>query len=193
MKTICVYCGSNPGILPEYLSEARNLGKLLAERKIGLVYGGSNVGIMGALADAVLADGGEVTGVIPNFLIDKEVAHHGLDDLRVVDSMHERKMLMAELADAFIAMPGGLGTLEEMFEALTWAQLGLHRKPCGLLNVAGFFDHLVRFLDHAVTQRFISGVHRSMLVVQDNPAAILDELQTRQVPQVEKWLDKEQT
>src|ERR1043165_174167 len=144
-RRVCVFCGSSPGARPEYRQAAEAMGRLLASRRIGLVYGGGNVGLMGLLADAALSAGGEVIGVIPRHLDAREVAHRGLPDLRVVASMHERKALMADLSDAFIALPGGLGTLEEMFEILTWAQLGLHRKPCGLLNVLGYFDRLLSF------------------------------------------------
>ncbi|MFQ5650192.1 MAG: TIGR00730 family Rossman fold protein [bacterium] len=191
MNTICVYCGSSPGARPDYRAEAENLGQLLARRKIGLVYGGSNVGIMGMLADSVLASGGHVTGVIPKFLVDKEVAHPALSDQRIVDSMHERKMLMADLADGFIALPGGLGTLEEFFEALAWSQLGLHRKPCGLLNVTDYFTHLIRFLDHAVEQRFLAQAHRAMVLVAEGAETLLQKLISYQPPLIEKWLDRE--
>lgn len=156
-----------------------------------MVYGGAKVGLMGVLADAVLAGGGEVIGVIPAHLEAKEVAHRGLTELRVVSSMHERKAVMAELSDGVIALPGGLGTLEELFEMLTWAQLGLHRKPCGVLNVAGYFDRLLEFLDHAVDQRFISELHRGLLLSDDDPTALVDRMMTYTVPNTGKWLDRE--
>nr|MDQ3828277.1 TIGR00730 family Rossman fold protein [Candidatus Tectomicrobia bacterium] len=159
MKRLCVYCGSNPGSQPDYTEAARNLARVLVKRNIEVVYGGASVGIMGVLADAILAEGGHVIGIIPQALVDKEVAHRGLSDLRVVKSMHERKTLMAELSDGFIALPGGLGTLEELFEVLTWALLGLHQKPCGLLNIRDYYRSLIDFLDHAVAERFIKDVH----------------------------------
>ena len=163
------------------------------ERGYGLVYGGANVGLMAALADTVLASGGRVIGVIPEALVQKEVAHHGISELRIVASMHERKATMASLADGFIALPGGLGTLEELFEVLTWAQLGLHAKPCGLLNVSGYYDHIVQFLDHAVTQRFIHPVHRSMLAVESDPETLLNRLECYQAPVVDKWIQPQST
>ncbi len=152
---ICVFCGSRPGGRDEYVDQARRLGELLTSRDIGLVYGGASVGLMGAVADAVLNAGGEVIGVIPEALAVKELAHQQVGDLRVVGSMHERKALMAELSDAFIALPGGFGTFEELFEMVTWAQLGMHRKPFGILNVAGFFDGLLALVDHAIEEGFI--------------------------------------
>jgi hypothetical protein len=172
---------------------ASELGKLFAARGIELVYGGARVGLMGALADAVLAEAGRVTGVIPRALVEKEVAHSGLTDLRIVTSMHQRKALMADLSDAFVALPGGWGTLEEMFEILTWAQLGLHRKPCGLLNVQGYFDRLLAFLDHTVEQGFVRREYRSLLAVSDAPAALLDALPAQTPPVVEKWIDMAST
>lgn len=171
---ICVFTGSRHGLRPEYAEVAKQLGRELVARGYGLVYGGGKVGLMTVIADAVLALNGNVTGVIPNSLVSKEVAHFGLSDLRVVGSMHERKALMAELSDGFIAMPGGIGTMEEFFEVLSWAQLGLHEKPCGLLNVAGYYDPLIQFLDHAVEQDFIKPKHRALLVVESEPGALLD-------------------
>ena len=162
IKRICVYCGSNSGSRPSYTKAARDMGLALTQRGLELVYGGGRVGLMGALADSVLAAGGHVIGIIPQSLAAREVGHHGLKDLRVVNSMHERKALMAELADAFIALPGGFGTLEEISEVLTWAQLGLHRKPYGFLNVEGFYDSLLSFFDHAVAENFIRAVHRGI-------------------------------
>lgn len=169
------------------------MGEALAQRRLGLVYGGGNVGLMGLLADAVLARGGEVIGVIPQALVDKELAHHGVTELRIVGSMHERKALMAELADAFIALPGGFGTLDEFCEILTWAQLGFHRKPCGLLNVVGFFDPFLSHLDHAVRHRFIREQHRAMVHVDHHPEALLRRLLTAQPPAMHKWIDRDQT
>ncbi len=171
---ICVFTGSRHGQLPEYTDAARQLGRQLVAHGYGLVYGGGNVGLMTVIADAVLELSGHVTGVIPNSLVSKEVAHLGLSDLRIVDSMHERKALMAELSDGFIAMPGGIGTMEEFFEVLSWAQLGLHEKPCALLNVAGYYDPLVQFLDHAVEQDFIKPKHRALMIVESDPGRLLD-------------------
>lgn len=186
MKRICVFCGSSPGSDKKYVQSARELGNLLTKRKIGLVYGGARVGMMGEIASAVLENGGEVIGVIPQGLVEKEVAFTELADLRVVGSMHERKALMAELSDGFIALPGGLGTIEEFFEILTWAQLGLHRKPCGLLNVCQYYSGLMTFLNHAADQRFIESEHRSMLLIDEHPDALLDKLAVYQPPAVDK-------
>ncbi|HEY7219850.1 MAG TPA: TIGR00730 family Rossman fold protein [Candidatus Binatia bacterium] len=177
MKKICVFTGSRHGISAAYANAARQLAHDLAERGFGLVYGGGNVGLMSVIADAVLALGGQVTGVIPDSLVSKEVAHRGLSELRVVQSMHERKALMAELSDGFIALPGGIGTLEELFEVLSWAQLGLHEKPCGLLNVAGYYDPLIAFLDGAVAQDFVKPKHRALLIIEDQPTTLLDRLE----------------
>jgi uncharacterized protein (TIGR00730 family) len=176
LKRVCVYCGSHSGSRAAYAQAARAMGEALAQRGIGVVYGGGRVGLMGALADAALAAGGSVTGVIPRALVSREIAHLDLKDLRVVDSMHERKALMAELADAFIALPGGFGTLEEFCEVLTWAQLGLHHKPCGLLNVAGFYDSLLSFFDHAAAEDFIRDLHRGQVVVESDLERLLDAL-----------------
>ena len=172
-RKICVFTGSRHGVRPEYTEFAKGLGRELVARGYGLVYGGGNVGLMTVIADTVLELNGHVTGVIPNSLVDKEVAHQGLSDLRVVDSMHERKALMAELSDGFIAMPGGIGTMEEFFEVLSWAQLGIHEKPCGLLNAGGYYDRLIQFLDHGVAQGFIKPEHRALMVVESDPGALL--------------------
>ena len=190
LRRVCVFCGSSPGARPAYRAAAEELGRLLAARGLGLVYGGGNVGLMGVLADAALAAGGEVIGVIPRALVDLEVAHTGLRDLRIVDSMHERKAAMAELAGAFVALPGGIGTLEELFEVWTWAQLGLHAKPCALLDVAGYYAPLVAFLEHAVAARFLRPVHRAMLTVTADPQALLDHLAAYSPPVVAKWIDR---
>lgn len=176
-----------------YADAAREMGRLLASKHIGLVYGGGNVGLMGVIADAALEAGGEVIGVIPRALADREIAHTGLTRLHVVDSMHTRKAMMAELSDAFIAMPGGVGTFEEFFEAVTWTQLGLHRKPCGLLNVDGFYTLLERFIDQAVTEGFIKPVHRKVIVVDDNPGRLLETLATIELPDVPKWIRPDET
>ena len=176
MKRICVFCGSNAGARSEYAEAARALATVLAERKLGIVYGGGNVGLMGVLADAALARGGEVIGVIPQKLVDKEVAHHGVTELRIVETMHERKALMNDLSDAFIALPGGFGTLDEFFEVLTWSQLGFHVKPCALLNVAGYYDGLLTMLDHAVTERFLRPAHRELVIADTDPLRLLQRL-----------------
>jgi len=186
LKRICVYCGSSPGVRPEYVRAARQLGQALVSRDIELVYGGGRVGVMGEIAHAVLEAGGEVIGVIPRGLVDKEVAFTDLSDLRVVSSMHERKALMVELSDGFIALPGGLGTFEELLEVLTWAQLSIHHKPCGLLNVCGYYTKLVGFLDHAVAEQFLQSQHRSMLVMDESPAALLDRFEAYQPPVADK-------
>jgi uncharacterized protein (TIGR00730 family) len=193
LERVCVFAASSPGTNPEYVAAARAVGKELAARGIALVYGGARVGLMGALADAALAAGGFVTGVIPESLVALEVAHESLPDLRIVGSMHERKRCMADLADAFVALPGGLGTLEELFEVLTWAQLGMHAKPCGILNVAGYYDALLGFLDRAVADRLVLPAHRAMLLVEEKPAALLDRFAGYHAPRVEKWLDREET
>jgi hypothetical protein len=193
MRRICVYCGSSPGARPGYRQAAEELGRVLAGRGIGLVYGGGNVGLMGAVADAVLAAGGQVTGVIPRALEAREVAHTGLDDLRVVGSMHERKALMADLADAFVALPGGVGTLEELVEVMTWTQLGVHAKPCGLLDAEGFYDHLLAFLDHAVQERFLRAEHRALLVHARSAPELLDAFAAWEPPALDKWIDRGQT
>ena len=193
MKRVCVFAGSSLGIRPEYQLSARQLGSALAARQLGLVYGGARVGLMGALADAVLAARGEVIGVIPDRLLAKEIAHTDLTTLHVVSSMHERKALMADLSDAFVAMPGGFGTWEEFFEVLTWSQLGLHRKPCGLLNVGGYFDPLLTFMTHAVSEGFVRPEHQAMVVVSRSPDELLDMVARHTVPTVEKWLDRAAT
>jgi len=186
MKRICVFCGSSPGARPEYLHAAEQLGYTLASQNIGLVYGGARVGMMGKIAEAVLEKEGEVIGVIPRALVEKEVAFTGLADLRVVDSMHERKALMANLSDGFIAMPGGLGTIEEFFEVATWAQLGIHSKPCGLLNVDKFYDKLMDFLDHTVDEEFVEPEHRSMILVDEDPERLLQRFKTYHPPTIDK-------
>ncbi|MFW6203890.1 MAG: TIGR00730 family Rossman fold protein [Actinomycetota bacterium] len=173
MKRVCVFCGSSAGSRPDYADSAERLGRAVAGQGLELVYGGASVGLMGVLADTVLSRGGTVRGVIPEALIAREIAHEDLTELRVVTSMHERKRVMAELADGFLALPGGMGTLEELTEILTWAQLGLHSKPFGVLNVAGYFSPWLSFLDHAVDEGFISKEHRAMLAVDDDPDALL--------------------
>ncbi|MGC6329687.1 LOG family protein [Rhizorhabdus sp. FW153] len=192
ISTLCVFCGSSPGHDPVHGEAARTLGGALTAAGIDLVYGGGHVGLMGMVADAVLAGGGRVTGVIPQALHDLEVAHHGLTTLHVVGSMHERKAMMADLSDGFIAMPGGIGTFEELFEMWTWGQLGYHRKPVGLLNVGGFYDRLVGFIDDVVEAGFLRAAHRSMLMVDDDPAALVARMQAYVPPVIEKWIGREQ-
>jgi uncharacterized protein (TIGR00730 family) len=190
VKRVCVFSGSSPGADLAYRAAARDLGSRLAERGVEVVYGGASVGLMGAVADAAMEAGGHVIGVIPRSLVDREVAHPALGDLRVVETMHERKALMAELSDAFVALPGGVGTLEELFEVYTWNQLGLHAKPLGLFNVRGYFDGLVRFLDHAVAERFVTPKHRAMLLVDEDLDALIDGLDAWEAPAQPKWIDR---
>lgn len=190
-RRVCVFCGSNRGSNGAYVLAAERVAHELAGRGIGLVYGGGNIGLMGVLADAMMGAGGQVTGVIPEALMAREVGHRGLPDLRIVQTMHERKALMAELSDAFIALPGGFGTYDELFEVLTWAQLGLHAKPCGLLNVNGFFDPLLRFLDHAVDERFLRAGHRSLVVVESDPTTLVDHLARHHPRRERKWIDEQ--
>ena len=190
MRRVCVFCGSSSGTRPEYAEAARRFGAALAEQGLGLVYGGGHVGLMGVLADAVLGAGGEVVGVIPRALVDRELAHGRLTELLVVETMHQRKALMADGSDAFAALPGGFGTADELFEILTWAQLGLHVKPVGLLNVAGFFGPLLEWVDVAVREGFLRAEHRDLLVVAEGPAALLELLRSRRPgPPAPKWLD----
>ena len=186
MRSVCVFCGSHPGRRPEYLAGAADLGRTLAGRGIRVVYGGANVGLMGALADAVLAADGEVVGVIPGLLVAREVAHPGLSELRVVDTMHERKAVMAELAEGFIALPGGLGTLEEFAEIVTWAQLGLHAKPTGLLNLLSYYDGLLGFLDQATQEHFVRPDHREMILSRPAAAELLDAMQDWTAPPADR-------
>jgi len=193
IKRVCIFCGSNAGSLPAFADAARKTGRLLGDRGVGLVYGGGRVGLMGILADAAVAAGSEVIGVIPQALARKEIAHFALKDLRVVGTMHERKALMAELADAFIALPGGFGTLEEFCEILTWGQLDFHQKPHGLLNVAGFFDPLLAFFDHAVERNFIRPEHRQLVLAESESGRLLDALSQARPPGTGKWMDLEST
>jgi uncharacterized protein (TIGR00730 family) len=193
IRSVCVYCGSSSGRLDSYSDTARALATELVSREISLVYGGASIGIMGLLADTVLHLGGRVAGVIPESLVRKEIMHNNLTELHVTKSMHERKSMMADLSDGFIAMPGGIGTLEELFEILTWAQLGFHDKPCGLLNVERYFDALIAFLDHSVKERFIKPEHRSMLIVENCPGVLLDRFSGYSPPHVEKWVREGQT
>ncbi len=193
MRYVCVFCGSSPGARPAYADAARALGSSLVAAGVGLVYGGAQVGLMGIVADTVMSAGGSVVGVIPRSLEEREIAHYGLTELRVVSSMHERKAAMADLADGFIALPGGMGTMEEMFEILTWAQLGMHEKPCGLLDVDGYFTGLLSFLDHMVAERFLHPDHRAMLQVDSDPSSLLAAFQAYQPIAVAKWIDRGET
>jgi uncharacterized protein (TIGR00730 family) len=193
LSSICVFCGSNAGSQAAYLEAAEAVGRGLAQRGVRVVYGGGKVGMMGAVADAARAAGGEVVGVIPQAIFDLEIGHTGLDDLRVVGSMHERKALMAELSDAFIALPGGVGTLEELFEVYTWAQLGIHSKPLGLIDVADYYQPLVAFLDHAVQERFLRPETRTLLAVSDGLDDLLAQLAAWEPVAVHKWIDLDQT
>jgi uncharacterized protein (TIGR00730 family) len=191
MKRICVFCGSSQGSRPEYGAAAEEMAAELVRRNIGLVYGGGNVGLMGIIGDAVLKAGGEVQGVIPEHLMAGEVGHVGLTKLHVVGSMHERKALMADLSDAFVALPGGFGTLEEFCEVVTWAQLGLHSKPCGILNVLEYYSALLRMFDHAVEERFLKTENRALVLARDKPADLLQALEEWRPIHVEKWLSRE--
>jgi hypothetical protein len=193
LDTICVFCASSPGADPRYVAAARSFGELIASSGRRIVYGGGNTGLMGALADATLAAGGEIVGVMPRHLVDREVAHSGLTRLDIVESMHERKARLAEMADAFVALPGGLGTLEEFTEIWTWGQLGLHRKPYGLLDVAGYYSPLLTFLDHAVAERFVRPEHRAMVRVAEEPAALIAAMEAAPPPALPKWLDRATT
>ena len=193
MRNICVFCGSQSGTDLRYRQAAIELGGLLAQRGHGLVYGGGHVGLMGVIADTVLEAGGSVTGVIPRPMTERELAHETVTKLYVVSSMHERKALMASLSDAFIALPGGYGTLEELFEVIAWAQLGIHRKPIGLLNVAGYFDALLSLVDHMIGEGFIKTKYRGLFVTAEQPQALLDALQRHQMPATRRWLTEEET
>jgi hypothetical protein len=190
---VCVFCGSNGGLRPDYVAAARALGEALAHRGMGLVYGGASIGVMGAVADACLEAGGHVEGVIPGGLFAREVAHTRLSQLHVVESMHARKALMASLSDAFVALPGGFGTFEELFEVVTWGQLGIHRKPIALLNTGGYYDSLLRFLDHAVQEGFISLEHRGRLLVKDRIDALIDTVLAYIPPPAVRWIAPEET
>lgn len=191
MKRICVFCGSSAGSQSEYRACAEQLAAELSRRKIGLVYGGGNVGLMGAIADSVLEAGGEAIGVIPEHLVAREIGHKRLTKLHIVHSMHERKALMADLSDAFIALPGGFGTLEEFCEVLTWSQLGLHAKPCGIVNVLGYYTPLLAMLDHAVQERFLKPQNRALVLARETPLELLQAFEDWRPVHVEKWLDRE--
>jgi uncharacterized protein (TIGR00730 family) len=193
LRTICVFCGSSDGRDPRHRAGARAFGELLARRGVRVVYGGGHVGLMGALADGALAVGGTVIGVIPEMLVQRELAHRGLHELRVVASMHERKATMAELADGFVALPGGIGTLEELFEVWTWGQLGVHRKPCGLLDLHGYYTSLLRFLDDAIAAGFVPPAAAELLVVDEDAGRLLHEMAARQLPDIRRHLDRTRT
>jgi uncharacterized protein (TIGR00730 family) len=190
VKSLCVFCGSNLGARDSYAEAARGLGRLLAERGVTLVYGGAAIGLMGAVADAALEAGGRVVGVMPRALFEREIAHPGISELRKVESMHERKALMADLADGFVGLPGGIGTLEEVFEMWTWGQLGYHTKPVGLLNVDGFFDALIAFVAHQTEELFMRPAHRDMLLVDGSAETLLDRFAAYQAPTVTKWIGR---
>jgi uncharacterized protein (TIGR00730 family) len=190
LNSLCLFCGASPGADPAYRDAAASFGTTLAHRNIRLIYGGGSVGLMGVAADACLAAGGEVVGVIPRMLMEKEVGHAGVTQMHVVETMHERKALMTELSDGFIALPGGFGTLDELFESLTWQQLAYHTKPIGLLNVNGFFDALIAFLDHARDERFLRDLHRESLQVDTDLSVLIDKLRRAEAPDTGKWLDR---
>jgi uncharacterized protein (TIGR00730 family) len=193
LSTLCVFCGSSQGARPAYTEAAQDLGRVIARRGLTLVYGGARVGLMGLLADAALAAGGAVHGVIPTSLVQREIAHQGLTRLDEVHSMHDRKARMAELSDAFVVLPGGAGTIEEFAEIWTWSQLGLHHKPIGMLNIAGYWDRFFDFIDHAVSEAFLKPVHAGMLLRAETPDALIDALAAYQPPAVEKWIGRDQT
>ena len=192
MKRLCVFCGSNRGGRAGYVTATRELASTIVGSGLSLVYGGGKVGLMGALADEVLRLGGEVTGVIPRALMEREVGHTGLTDLRVVETMHERKATMADLADGFLALPGGLGTLEEIFEVWTWAQLGMHRKPIGFLDIGGYYELLAEFLDQAAREGFVRRQHRAIAIIDRDPAVLIEKMRTYTPPAVEKWIDRDE-
>ncbi len=188
MKTLCVYCGSNSGSRPEYLEAATRLGQCLAERKIAIVYGGAEVGLMGAVASSALNNGGDVIGVIPELFAER-VKHNKLSQLHIVPTMHDRKKKMFDLSDGFIALPGGIGTIEEIFEILAWAQLGYHEKPCGILNICGYFDGIINFLEHSVNQQFLKRAHREMIMIDEKPDDLLIQFEAYKAPKEPKWMN----
>lgn len=190
IKRVCVFCGSSPGTKPVYTQTAQAVGRILCQRGIELVYGGGNVGLMGAMADACLSDGGRVIGVIPQAMVDREVAHTGLTKLHIVTSMHERKALMADLSDAFVALPGGFGTWDEFCEVLTWSQLGIQRKACALLNINGYYDSFLQMTDLAVSEGFVRASNRELLIADTDPARLIDRLSSYSIPVAEKWIGR---
>jgi uncharacterized protein (TIGR00730 family) len=193
LQSVCVFCGSSPGIDPAYAQAARSLGRTLAEANVRLVFGGGHVGLMGVISNAALEAGGEAIGIIPKSLVERELAHPGLTDLRIVGSMHERKAMMSDLSEGFITLPGGTGTLEEFFEVLTWAQLGEHEKPCGLLNIAGYYDPLLAVFDHMVDEGFLSASNRALVLVESEPDKLLRRLDLYRPPEIPKWIDRSET
>jgi uncharacterized protein (TIGR00730 family) len=193
LQSVCVFCGSSPGIDPAYAQAARSLGRTLAEAEVRLVFGGGHVGLMGVISNAALEAGGEAIGIIPKSLVERELAHPGLTDLRIVGSMHERKAMMSDLSEGFITLPGGTGTLEEFFEVLTWAQLGEHEKPCGLLNVAGYYDPLLAVFDQMVDEGFLSASNRALVLVESEPDKLLRRLDLYRPPETPKWIDRSET
>ena len=193
MQSVCVFCGSSPGIDPAYAQAARSLGRTLAEANVRLVFGGGHVGLMGVISNAALEAGGEAIGIIPKSLVERELAHPGLTDLRIVGSMHERKAMMSDLSEGFITLPGGTGTLEEFFEVLTWAQLGEHEKPCGLLNIAGYYDPLLAVFDQMVDEGFLSASNRALVLVESEPDKLLRRLDLYRPPEIPKWIDRSET
>lgn len=193
MRAICVFCGSSPGFDPVYRESASELGREIARRHLRLVYGGGNTGLMGALADSVLGAGGEVIGVIPQALVNKEVAHRGLSELIIVGTMHERKARMADMSDAFVAMPGGFGTFEEFCEVVTWTQLGVHAKPCGVLNINGFYDPLLALFDRALADGFLRADHRGLVLTERTVPGILDRITQSRPVKIDKWIDRSRT
>jgi uncharacterized protein (TIGR00730 family) len=192
LNTVCVFCGSSPGAHPEYIASARSFGRLLAEQGVRIVYGGGRVGLMGAVADAAMEAGGSVIGVIPHALMAREVGHGGVTDLRVVETMHERKALMADISDGFVALPGGIGTLEEFFEIWTWGQLGIHDKPIGLLDVRGFYAPMALLLDHLVEQEFLAPRHRGRVLRDDSAESLLERMRAFVPPETRRWVDLDQ-
>ena len=193
MKRICVFCGANTGKRDQYSTAAKDLAEELVSREIEIVYGGGRIGLMGVLAERAIELGGRVIGVIPESLATKEVAHDSISELIVVGSMHERKAKMAELSDGFISLPGGIGTIEETFEMLTWSQLGFHNKPCGIINVAGFYDKLIEFLNHISEEKFFMDIYRRMLIVETDPSALLERFEQYKPPQVKHWIAEDET
>lgn len=192
MKSVTIFCGSSSGVSKRFQDDAQTMGRLLAEKQIDIIFGGGKIGLMGTVADACLQHGGKVTGVIPKFLLTKEVAHDGLTQMHVVTTMHERKMMMHDLGEAFIALPGGFGTMEELFEMLTWAQLGLHPKPIAILNSGGYFNHLIQFIHHMYHQGFISDTHRDLVLVHEQPEILLSMMERYVAPDVPQWFNKEE-
>jgi len=193
MNRICVFCGSKMGINPRFLETAIQLGRVLAERRLDLVYGGASIGLMGAVADSVMAGGGKAVGVIPEAMASKEVAHDGLTEMHVVSSMHERKSMMARLADAFVALPGGFGSFEELLEMITWAQLGIHQKPVGILNVSGYYDPLIQLFERAIEEDFIRPSNRQLFLVDQEPDRLIQTLLTHKLPEVKRWITERET